>query len=113
MDSEVETQFKEVLKTLAPRFGDDLDMQALLFLIGVQELGKGPVQLNKNAKIDVMHIAICTLLEPFGFYKFDKLDDEGWPHWTVVENLPPLKSGQQLRLMKQAIVDYFKANKIT
>jgi hypothetical protein len=108
MDYEVEVQFKAVTDMLAPQFGEGLDMQAILFLIGVQELGKGPIKLSKDKKLDVLHIAICTLLEPYGHYEYEGLDKDGWPHWKVVENLPPLKSGQQLRLMKQAVVDYFE-----
>jgi hypothetical protein len=110
MNPELELEYESVLKQLAPQFGEDIDLQALLFLIGIQELGKGKVKLSKNEKLDVMHIAICTLLEPFGYYEFEGNDKDGWPHWKVNEKLPPLKPAQQQELVKQAIVDYFKAN---
>lgn len=109
MDIELENNFKEVLKSLEKQFGEDLDMQAVLYLIGIQELGKGPVKLSKKAKVDVMHIAICSLLTPYGFYEYEGMDKDGWPHWKTIDNLPPLKSGQQLQLMKQSVVDYFKS----
>jgi len=108
MENELEKNFKEVLATLSKQFGEDLDIKAVLFLIGVQELGKGPMKFSKNAKLDVLHIAICTLLAPYGHYEYEGLDKDGWPHWKVVENLPPLKPGQQLYLIKQAVIDYFK-----
>jgi hypothetical protein len=110
VDSDLESNFKEVVKKLTIQFGEDLDMQGILFLIGVQELGKGPVKLSKNGKLDVLHIAICTLLAPYGFYEYEGLDKDGWPHWKANEKLPPLKPGQQLYLMKQAVVDYFNTN---
>jgi hypothetical protein len=112
MNPELNTEFNEMLKKLEPRFGSEIDLQGLLFLIGVQELGKGKVKLSKNEKLDVMHIAICTLLEPFGYYTFEGNDKDGWPHWKVNEKLPPLKPMQQEILVKQAIVDYFKANEL-
>ncbi len=112
MDVELEDNFKEVLKRMSEQFGDDLDLQALLFLIGVQELGKGNVKLSKNEKLDVMHIAICTLLTPYGYYEYEGLDRDGWPHWKASEKLPPLKPAQQQLVMKQAIVDYFKRNEL-
>ena len=112
MNADLETEFNEILNKLAPQFGEDIDIQALLFLIGIQELGKGKIKLTKNEKLDVMHIAICTLLEPFGHYIFEGIDKDGWPHWKVNEKFPPLKSGQQLILMKQAVIDYFKENKV-
>jgi len=47
------------------------------------------------------------LLEPYGYYEFDYIDEEGWPHYTVKEKLPTLKAGEQSVLMKEAIVEYF------
>ncbi len=55
-----------------------------------------------------MHVAICTLLEPYGFYVFECKDADGWPHWKLNEELPPLDAKQQNRLMVDAILDYFK-----
>ena len=109
---EVDKEYEKVLDTLATQFGDDIDEQAILFLIGVQELGKGNIKLSKNEKLDVMHIAICTLLTPYGYYEYEGLDKDAWPHWKVNEKLPPLKPAQQQLLIKQAIVEYFKANEL-
>ena len=107
MDIDLEKSFQAALKKLEAQFGGDLDMQAVLFLIGIQELGKGFVKLTKEEKVDVLHIAICTLLAPYGFYEYEGIDKDGWPHWKANEKLPPLKSEQQQQLMKQAVVDYF------
>lgn len=110
MDTEFE--YKNVLKQISKQFGDDIDIQGLLFIIGLQELGKGKIKLSKNEKLDVMHIAICTLLSPYGYYEYEGLDKDGWPHWKTIENLPPLKPAQQQEIIKQAIVEYFKTVEI-
>jgi len=110
MDTEFE--YQNVLKQIAKQFGDDIDIQGLLFIIGLQELGKGKIKLSKNEKLDVMHIAICTLLSPYGYYEYEGLDKDGWPHWKTIENLPPLKPAQQQEIIKQAIVEYFKTVEI-
>ena len=78
----------------------------------MQELGKGSVEFKKDDKVDLMHIAICRLLEPFGYYEFDFFDADGWPHYKVLEELPALKSGEQTVLMKEAIVLYFKEKEL-
>ncbi len=104
---EIEDQWKKLILNLEVQFGDGLDLQAVLMLIGVQELGKGYRKFNKDQKLEVLHIAICTLLEPYGYYKFEGQDEDGYPHWSTVENLPPLKPGQQSFLMKQSVIDYF------
>jgi len=105
----IEKQWKELLKSLNSQFDGDLDLQAVLFLIGVQELGKGKVKYSKDQKLELMHIAICTLLEPFGYYNFAGHDQDGFPHWELNEQLPPLSPGRQMALMKESILDYFVA----
>lgn len=109
---ETEFEYQNVLKQIAKQFGEDIDIQGLLFIIGLQELGKGKIKLSKNEKLDVMHIAICTLLSPYGYYEYEGLDKDGWPHWKTIENLPPLKPAQQQEIIKQAIVEYFKTVEI-
>lgn len=106
-DADLETEWTKLVDALTPKFGD-LNVEGIIFLIGVQELGKGYQKFKKDEKLGVMHIAICTLLEPYGHYEFIGRDADGWPHWKINEKLPPLKPGQQSLLMKQAIVEYFK-----
>jgi hypothetical protein len=104
---ELEQKWQLVRKKISAQFGQELDLQGILFLIGVQELGKGYRKFSKDEKIELMHIAVCRLLEPYGYYKFAGKDEQGWPHWNVNEKLPPLKPIQQEILMKEAIVEYF------
>jgi hypothetical protein len=105
---DIEQDWENVLSKLEEQFGADLDMQGILFLIGVQELGKGKRKFSKDQKLEVMHIAICTLLTPYGFYEYAGNDEEGWPHFRPTAKLPHLKPVQQGVLMKEAIVEYFK-----
>jgi hypothetical protein len=108
-DEKLKMQWKELVTILSNQFadGDSLDLDAIIYLIGIQELGQVKKKFKKDEKINLMHIAICRLLEPFGYYKFDSFDDEGWPHYTVIEKLPSLKAGEQSVLMKEAIILYF------
>jgi len=108
-DEQLKTQWKAVVKLLSDRFadGDILDLDAIIYLVGLQELGQLRRKFKKDEKLNLMHIAICRLLEPYGYYEFDYFDEEGWPHYTILEQLPPLKAGEQSVLMKEAIVQYF------
>jgi hypothetical protein len=89
--------------------GDDLNLDGILYLIGVQELGQGHRAFKKDEKMNLMHIAICKLLEPYGYYEFDFYDDDAWPHYKTLTELPNLKAGEQTVLMKEAVVSYFEA----
>jgi hypothetical protein len=87
--------------------GDTMELDAIIYLVGVQELGKPQAKFKKDDKVNLMHIAICTLLEPYGFYEFDFVDEDGWPHFNNISKLPVLKAGEQTVLMKEALVSYF------
>jgi len=101
----------EILQVkLTERFGTPMDFDAILFTIGLQELNKPFKKYKKDEKVDVMHVAICTLLEPFGFYEYKGIDEEGWPHWELKENLPHLEAKQQNKLIIDSIIDCFKKN---
>jgi hypothetical protein len=108
-DIQLKERWENLVQKLSNQFsqGEDLDLDAIIYLIGVQELGKVHREFKKDQKLDLMHIAICRLLEPYGFYEFEYYDTEGWPHYIVKEELPALKAGEQSVLMKEAIVNYF------
>ena len=107
MEDSFQIKWNKTVKFLEQRFGQDIDLQAILFLIGLQELGLGYSKLNKNQKLDVMHIAVCALLSQWGYYTFSGHDKDGWPHWQATEKLPHLAPKEQNKLIKEAIVEYF------
>ena len=84
------------------------DLNAVLFLIGVQELGKGQQSFSKEEKQDLMHIAICKVLSYSGYYQLQGLDEQGWPHWKLVKKLPFLDILSQETYLKAHIVEYFE-----
>jgi hypothetical protein len=108
-DSQLKERWEELILKLSARFsdGDPLDLDGIIYLIGVQELGQYHRTFKKDEKVNLMHIAICKLLEPYGYYEFEFFDEEGWPHYNIKEALPPLKAGEQSVLMKEAVVHYF------
>ncbi len=113
MEAEVrEERWNTILKRLEPQFGGDLDIQAVLFIIGLQELGHGYKAYKKDQKLDIMHVAVCSLLEPYGYYTFEGRDAENWPHWLPTSKLPHLKPAQQHRLMQEAVIDYFEREEL-
>lgn len=110
MDHDVELRFQKVKNELEKEFGEGMDVQSILFMIGVNELGVGYRDFSKSEKTDVLHIAVCTILEPYGYYEFEKRDEENWPHFKLVKQLPPINDREQQHLIKEAITDYFIQN---
>ena len=84
------------------------DLNAVLFLIGVQELGSGRKTFSKEEKQDLMHIAICKVLSLAGYYELEGLDEEGWPHWKLIKKLPKFDLIEQEKLLKIQVIEYFQ-----
>jgi hypothetical protein len=108
-DEQLKQRWELVTKKLSDQFadGDTLDLDAIIYLIGIQELGQLDRTFRKDQKLDLMHIAICKVLSAYGYYELDFVDEDGWPHYKAKEALPFLKAGEQSVLMKEAIVNYF------
>ncbi len=82
-------------------------MNGILYLIGIQELGQIPTNHSKEEKQDLMHVAICTLLEPDGYYEFKGKDEDNWPHFKQVKKIDVKGVKSQENLLKAKIIEYF------
>jgi hypothetical protein len=106
--SEINIKWKELQERIAQDFDSEIpDLKVILFLIGVQELGKGPGKFSKRQKEELMHIATCRLLSEMGFYELEGIDQDGWPHWKLVKQIPAYVGLEQEMLLKSLAIDYF------
>ncbi len=110
MDIKLQQNFLHLTTQIEADFGEGIDTEGIMVLIGIQELGQGHKEFSKDEKINLIHVATCTILEPYGYYKFTENDEDGWPHFEVVEKLPPLSNREQEHLIKEAVVAYFRGN---
>ena len=88
------------------QFDDEINLKAILYLIGVQELNMGIKRFGREEKVDILHVAVCKILTLFGYYKFDRVDEDGWPHWIELKALKNLDDAKQGLLMKEAIIKH-------
>ena len=84
------------------------DLNAVLLLIGIQELGVMQEEFTKEQKQDLMHIAVCQLLSQEGYYEFEGRDADGWPHFKMLKTVREEGVKNQERLLKINIIRYFK-----
>ncbi|MBC7759226.1 MAG: hypothetical protein H7069_10240 [Phormidesmis sp. FL-bin-119] len=107
--SEINKKWVVLQERIARDFDTDTpDMKVILFLIGVQELGKGPQKFSKRQKEELMHIANCRLFSELGFYELEGIDQDGWPHWTLVKPIPAYTLLEQEMIMRSLIITYFE-----
>jgi hypothetical protein len=108
-DLELERNWNNLLNHLDQQIGKKpKDLNAVLFIIGLQELGQGVKRFSKEEKQDLMHIAICKVLSLSGYYKLEGLDKDGWPHWKLLKKLPHFDLLEQEKLLKMLVMEYFE-----
>jgi hypothetical protein len=108
-DLELDRRWHKLLTVIEEKIGKQpKDLNGVLFLIGVQELGRGAKPFSKEEKQDLMHIAICKVLSLVGYYQLDGVDKEGWPHWILIKKLPHFDLMEQEKLLKMHVIEYFE-----
>jgi len=111
MQEDLQIRWLKLRIKLKEKFGIKPDMNGILLLIGIQELGQGPQEFSKEQKQDLMHIAVCTVLGQSGYYSFDGNDEDGWPHFTQQKTLPKFDLFEQENFLKDHILLYFQSQK--
>ena len=108
IDSDLQQRWWNLEAKLAERFGKKPDMEAILFLIGMQETGFIRNKITKEQKQDLMHVAICTILSISGYYEFEKRDEDGWPHFKQLKEHQTMSLIEQENFLKDHILFYFE-----
>ncbi|MCS7072979.1 MAG: hypothetical protein NZ108_00780 [Bacteroidia bacterium] len=103
----VEERWKRLVTILEEQFQKRPNLEAILFLIGIRELGILPRKFTKEEKMNLMHIAVCAVLSRSGYYRLIGQDADGWPHWELVKPLPLLDIFYQVNFLRAHILDYF------
>lgn len=106
-DNDIQQRWWKLEAQLLEKFGKKPDMEAILFLIGLQEFGTIKKKFSKEQKQDLMHIAVCSLLSQSGYYTISGLDEDGWPHFTQLKELPVYNMIEQEIFLKEHILLYF------
>jgi hypothetical protein len=110
--NDLSVRWLELENLLAKRFGKIPDLNAILLLIGVQELKNHKTSFTKEEKQDAMHVATCTLLAQSGYYEREGYDEDGWPHFVQIKPLPDHTLIEQENFLKDHVLFYFEQNRL-
>ena len=107
-NDDLQTRWWALEAKLVERFGKKPDLEAILFLIGMQETGFIKEKITKEQKQDLMHVAVCTLFSQSGFYELEGRDQDGWPHFKQLKPLPEMNMIEQENYLKDHVLLYFQ-----
>ncbi len=107
---QLDKNWEQLTAELSQTLGRKPDLQGILFLIGVQELGQLHRKFSKEEKQYLMHIAVCQLLCPDGYFVFKHRDEDGWPHYEAIKPMPHDANNlpAQEELLKYAVLRYLE-----
>lgn len=103
----LQQQWSILENKLMKRFGKKANIEAILFLIGIQETNFQFSQISKEQKQDLIHIAVCTILAPSGYVCFEKFDEDNWPQFKQLKEIPDYFAAEQEDFLKEHILHYF------
>ena len=84
------------------------DLNMVLLLIGIQELGHFQKGFTKEEKQDLMHLGVCRLLSYEGYYEFEGRDADGWPNYINMIPFTTVGEKSQETLLVSLAIRYFK-----
>ena len=87
-EADFDARWETLMLEMQERFGKRPDLNAMLLLIGIQELNQGITTFTKEQKQDLMHIATCRLFSLSGHYELEHVDEDGWPHYKLLRPVP-------------------------
>jgi hypothetical protein len=105
---DIQQRWWQLEAKLLERFGKKPDVESVLFLIGMQETGFMVEKITKEQKQDLMHVAVCTVLSSSGYYEMEVTDEDGWPHFRQLKEIPVMELYQQENFLKDHILLYFE-----
>ncbi|MBN8666693.1 MAG: hypothetical protein J0M30_04260 [Chitinophagales bacterium] len=105
---DLQTRWWTLEAQLVERFGKKPDLETILFLIGIQELGQIKETFTKEQKQDLMHVAVCSLLSQSGYYTLEGKDPDGWPHFRQLKPMPEMNAKEQEDFLKDHILLYLQ-----
>jgi hypothetical protein len=113
LQEEIKHKWLKIMDFVESNFQRRPDLNAVLFLVGIRELGLIPDKsFTKEQKTRLMSIASCKALSYSGYYTLDGLDPDGWPQWSNAKRLPNLSVIEQENLLRQHLVEYFERESI-
>ena len=107
-DDEHERRWSALVDRIESHFGRVPDVDAILFIIGIQSVGRGyEPDLPKERKQSLIMEGSYLAFETLGIYRRMGLEKNGFWIWEKVVDLPKLSIDDQERLLQIGILNYF------
>ena len=100
--------WKDLCEHLKEMFGIDVDLNGVLFLVGIRERGLTLQKFTKEEKLNLINLGSCTLYKEMGLLELRGEDNEGWPIFQQKALAPVIAEELKLKTLQDCAIRYFK-----
>jgi hypothetical protein len=98
----------ELCDRLSEMFGISVDLNGVLFLVGMRERGLNFQQFTKEEKLNLINLGSCTLYKEMGLTEITGYDAEGWPIFRQRAFSPEIPEGRKQKTLQDCALLYFR-----
>lgn len=102
----IDKKWETLCDRIKTEFNIDADLNGVLFLIGIREMGWMPRKFTKEEKQDLIDLGTFSLFEKKGYCTRSGKDREGWPMWEIQTEINSLPAEEKMELLKTTAIEY-------
>jgi len=93
---------------LGRQFDIDIDLNGVLFLVGIRERGLTFQPFSKEEKMNLIHLGSCTLYQEMGLTEKKGIDEDGWPIFVQKTLAPTIPEERKHKVLQDCAIRYFE-----
>ncbi len=100
--------WNELCEALNKLFGIEVDLNGVLFLVGIRERGLVFQPFTKEEKLNLINLGSCTLFQEMGLVNLCGEGNDGWPifHQNAVATQIPEEL--KIKTLQDCAIRYFR-----
>ena len=100
--------WKDLCEKLGVLFGIDVDLNGVLFLVGMRERGLTFQKFSKEEKLNLINLGSCTLYQEMGMITSYGKDEDGWPLFHQNSLAREIPEELKLKTLQDCAIRYFQ-----
>jgi hypothetical protein len=102
------SNWTELCALLGKQFDLEVDLNGVLFLVGIRERGLTLQPFTKEEKLSLINLGSCTLFLEMGLLEKTGTDPEGWPTFKQKSLAPVIPEERKYKILQDCAVKYFQ-----
>jgi hypothetical protein len=101
------SNWAELCELLGKQFDLEVDLNGVLYLVGIRERGLTLQPFTKEEKLSLINLGSCTLYLEMGLLEKTGTDAEGWPVFSQKALAPSIPEERKHKILQDCAIRYF------